>query len=93
MNKVQSIIAKRLSRLLNYLFLFFFCFLLELSGNFKTKRINSIPIQIIEEQKSKVFDNIKIMLNLIINDHSFLSHIIVPFFNKLNFLTKKRIRL
>lgn len=89
MNIVQSIIEKRLSRLLNYLFYF----LLELSGNFKTKRINSIPIQIIEEQKSKVFDNIKLILNLIINDHSFLSHIIVPFFNKLNFLTKKRIRL
>jgi hypothetical protein len=27
------------------------------------------------------------MLNLNINDQSFLSHIIVPFFNKLNFLT------
>lgn len=30
------------------------------------------------------------MLNLNINDHSFLSHIIVPFFNKLNFLTKTK---
>lgn len=31
------------------------------------------------------------MLNLNINDHSFLTHIIVPFFNKLNFLTKKEL--
>jgi hypothetical protein len=37
---------KRFSRLLNY-----FLFLLELSGKFKTKRNNSNPIQIIEEQK------------------------------------------
>ena len=75
---------KRFSRLLNY-------FLLELSGNFKTKRINSNPIQIIEEQKSKLYENRKLMLNLNINDHSFLSHIIVPFFNILNFLTKKEL--
>jgi hypothetical protein len=30
------------------------------------------------------------MLNLNINDHSILSHIVVPFFNKLNFLTKNK---
>ena len=47
-------------------------------------------IKIIEEQNSKLFENRKLMLNLNINDHSFLSHIIVPFFNKLNFLTKKK---
>ena len=32
-------------------------FLLELSGNFKTNRINSNPLQIIEEQKSKISEN------------------------------------
>jgi len=31
--------------------------------------------------------------NLNINDHSFLSHIIVPFFNKLSFLTTSARRL
>ena len=104
---VQSIIEKKVLEAIKL-------FLLELSGNFKTKRINSNPIQIIEEQKSKLYENRKLMLNLNINDryhyhyhgyyhdncsgtgsgsgsgHSFLSHIIVPFFNKLNFLTKKK---
>jgi hypothetical protein len=60
-------------------------FLLELSGKFKTNRINSNPIQRIEEQKSKLYENRKLRLNLNINDryhdsgHSILSHIIVPF--------------
>ena len=81
-NIVQSIIEKKVIEAIKL-------FLLELSGNFKTNRINSNPIQIIEEQKSKLSENRKLILNLNINDHSFLSHIIVPFFNKLNFLTKK----
>ena len=83
-NIVQSIIEKKVLEAIKL-------FLLELSGNFKTKRINSNPIQRIEEQKSKLYENRKLMLNLNINDHSFLSHIIVPFFNKLNFLTKKEL--
>lgn len=60
-NIVQSIIEKKRfssrlceatsrGRLLNY-------FLLELSGKFKPKRINSNPIQRIEEQKSKLYEN------------------------------------
>lgn len=83
-NIVQSIIEKKVLEAIKL-------FLLELSGNFKTKRINSNPVQIIEEQQSKLSENRKLMLNLNINDHSFLSHIIVPFFNKLNFLTKKEL--
>ena len=72
---VQSIIEKKVLEAIKF-------FLLELSGNFKTKRINSNPIQIIEEQKSKLSENLKrkLMLNLNINDRSILSHIIVPFF-------------
>ena len=31
------------------------------------------------------------MYNFNLNDHSFLIHIIVPFFKKLNFLTKKEL--
>jgi hypothetical protein len=72
-NIVQSIIEKK--EVLEAIKLF----LLELSGKFKTKRINSNPIQIIEEKNSKLYENRKLMLNLNINDHSFLSHIIVPF--------------
>jgi hypothetical protein len=49
-NIVQSIIEKKVLEAIKL-------FLLELSGNFKTKRINSNPIQIIEEQKSKLYEN------------------------------------
>jgi hypothetical protein len=64
-------------------------FLLELPGNFKTRKINSNPVQILEQKESKLSENRKLVLNLNINDHSFLINILVPFFNKLNFLTKK----
>jgi hypothetical protein len=37
----------------------------------------------------RIYSNNKILI--LINDHSILSHIIVPFFNKLNFLTKKEL--
>ena len=64
-------------------------FLLELPLKFKAKRINSHPIQILEEKDSKLSSNRKLLLNLNINDHSFLSNILVPFLNKLHFQTKK----
>jgi hypothetical protein len=67
---------------------------LELPGEFKTKLLKSQGsgvIQIVEEKESKRSENRKLLLNLNINDHSFLSNIIVPFFNKLHFQTKKEL--
>jgi len=69
-------------------------FLLELPGEFKTKVLKSKGsgvIQIVEEKESKRSENRKLLLNLNINDHSFLSNIIAPFFNKLHFQTKKEL--
>lgn len=62
-------------------------FLLELIGEIKLRTIKSNPIQIIENFNSE--RDLKPKLNLNINDHSILSNILVPFFNKLNFLSKK----
>ena len=70
-------------------------FLLELPGGFRSPLINprrkknSNPVQILVEKESKLSKNRKLLLNLNINDHSFLNHILVPFFNKLTFLSKK----
>ena len=66
-------------------------FLLELPGVFKPKKINSDSIQILEQKESNVHENRKPLLNLNINDHSFLINILIPFFDKLKFLTKKEL--
>ncbi len=83
-NIVQTITEKKVLEAIKL-------FLLELPGSFKPKKINSKPVQIIEQKEYKLSENRKLLLNLNINDHSFLSHILVPFFNKLNFLTKKEL--
>jgi hypothetical protein len=86
-NIVQSITEKEVIEQIKL-------FLLEVAdstGSFNIKKINSNPIQIIESTNSKFSDNTKLCLNLNINDQSFLSKIIVPFFNKLQFFTKKEL--
>jgi len=66
-------------------------FLLELCPSFKSRKINSNPVQILEQKKYELSNNRKLLLNLNINDHSFLIHGLVPFFNKLKFFTKKEL--
>ena len=68
-------------------------FLLNLPGNasYKLKKVNSNPVQIIEENFTRVSENRKLLLSLNINDHSFLINILIPFFSKLQFLTKKEL--
>ena len=66
-------------------------FLLELPGSYNIRTINSNPVQIIEKKEPKLSEGRKLILNLNINDHSFLSLVLVPFFNKLNFISKKEL--
>lgn len=85
---LQSVIEKKV---LDAIKLFFLELNVKSGGIYKLKRKTSNTIQIIEEKESKLSENRKLKLNLNINDHSFLNHILVPFFNKLNFVTKKEL--
>ena len=85
-NIVQSIVDKKVMEEIKL-------FLLNLPGNasYKLKKVNSNPVQIIEENFTRVSENRKLLLSLNINDHSFLINILIPFFSKLQFLTKKEL--
>lgn len=85
-NIVQSINEKKVLEAIK-LFLLNLCTKGE--SNLKLKTTNSI--QIIEGKESKLSENRKILLNLNINNHLILIQILVPFFNKLYFLTKKEL--
>lgn len=86
-NIVQAITEKKVFETIQ-------TFLLELPGSYNIRSISSNPVQIlVKKQEPKLSERSKVLLNLIINDHSFLSLVLVPFFNKLTFISKKRIRL
>lgn len=80
-NIVQAITEKKVFEAIQ-------TFLLELPGSYNIRNINSKLVQIIEQKDTKLSEGKKFLLNLNINDHSFLSLVLVPFL--LNFLSKKK---
>ena len=83
-NIVQAITEKKVLEAIK-------TFLLKLSGNYKIKKINDNPVQILEQKDKNLKKGRKLLLNLNINSHSFLIDLLVPFFDKLNFISKKEL--
>ena len=64
-------------------------FLLELAGSLDPIRVNSNPVQIIERNPPLNYEHRKHTLQLSVTEQLFLKRVLIPFFDKLNFLSKK----